>query len=394
MKQCITWVASLIATIALFSFTSHQTTDKSGYKISFKIKGASDSVYLCRYYGDKRYYQDTAVADAKGAFTFEGKEPLLEGMYFVLLPGQKFFDLIVSTQSFSMEGDTTDLVKHMVIKNAPDNKAFYEYQQFYIRQKEKVDSINAKAKQDPTLKDKAAEAIKGIDAQMTTYISAFKTNNSKSLFTSILNASEDVQFPEIPKKANGQLDSLFMYRYYKSHFFDKVNFDDDRLIRTPVLAPKIDRYFKDLVTQAPDSIIKELDILLAKMSKAKDTYEYTVRTMTYKYETSEIMGMDAVFVHMGKSYYEKGKCPWATEEVLKKIKERTDILDPLLLGKKAPNLYMADTSGNYVQLHSLRAKYTLIFFWDSNCGHCQKEVPKLFELYKSGLKTKGAIVYA
>src|SRR3954471_4626917 len=109
MKQRIVGLLGLfIATLALFSFTSHDgTKDSGGYKISFKIKGAADSVYLCRYYGDKRYYQDTAVADAKGAFAFEGKDALPEGMYFVLLPGQKFFDIIVADQVFSIEGDTS-----------------------------------------------------------------------------------------------------------------------------------------------------------------------------------------------------------------------------------------------------------------------------------------------
>ncbi|MDB5272502.1 MAG: putative thiol-disulfide isomerase [Chitinophagaceae bacterium] len=394
-KQSVVWTLGLfISAIALFSFT-YRSHDKEGYKISFKIKGtsAADSIFLCRYYGDKRYYQDTAIAEAKGTFVFEGKEALPEGMYFVLLPGQKFFDILVSNQTFSMESDTSNFAKYMVVKNSPDNKSFYEYQQFYIRQKEKVDSINAKAKLDPALKDKTTEAIKQIDVQMIDFIKTFKQTHSKSLFTSILNASEEVQFPEIPKKENGQLDSTFMYRYYKAHFFDKVNFADDRLIRTPVLAPKIDRYFKDLVAQSPDSIIKELDALLAKVVNAKDTYEYLVRTMTYKYETSEIMGMDAVFVHMGKNYYEKGKCPWATKEVLDKIKERTDILDPLLLGKKAPNLYYTDTTGKYVQLHSVKAKYLILFFWDSNCGHCQKDVPKLFGLMPK-LKPKGVAVYA
>lgn len=397
MKQRLVGLAGLfIATLALFSFTSHENSKDAaatGYKISFKIKGAADSVYLCRYYGDKRYYQDTAIADAKGAFVFEGKDALPEGMYFVLLPGQKFFDILVANQVFSIEGDTSNFVKYMVTKNSPDNKSFYDYQQFYLKQKESVDSINAKVKQNPALKEQTTEAIKAIDVKMNDYITNFKKVNAKSLFTTILNASEEVQFPEIPKKENGQLDSVFMYRYYKNHFFDKVDFKDDRLIRTPILAPKIDRYFKDLVTQSPDSIIKEIDWLLAKVANSKDTYEYLVRTLTYKYETSEIMGMDAVFVHMGKNYYEKGKCPWASKETLDKIKERTDILDPLLLGKKAPNLYMTDTTGKYVQLHSIKAKYTLVFFWDSNCGHCQKEVPKLFEMLPK-LKPKGCVVYA
>jgi hypothetical protein len=148
MKKRITLLTGLIiATLALFSFSTNHANkqEPSGYKISFKIKGATDSVFLCRYYGDKRYYQDTAVADGKGGFTFEGKEALPQGMYFVLLPGQKFFDIIVSNQFFSVEGDTSNFVKYMVTKNSPDNKSFYDYQQYYLKQQSQTKSCIKRA---------------------------------------------------------------------------------------------------------------------------------------------------------------------------------------------------------------------------------------------------------
>ena len=79
--------------------------------------------------------------------------------------------------------------------------------------------------------------------------------------------------------------------------------------------------------------------------------------------------------------------------MLDKIKERTDILEPLLLGKKAPTLYMTDSVGKYVVSDAIKAKYLVLYFWDSNCGHCQKETPKLFEAYKTQLRAKGVALY-
>jgi peroxiredoxin len=105
------------------------------------------------------------------------------------------------------------------------------------------------------------------------------------------------------------------------------------------------------------------------------------------------MGMDAVFVHLGKEYYMKGKCPWATSSTVTKITERVELLEPLLLGKKAPNLFMTDTTGTYRYLHDVNAKYTILFFWDSQCGHCQQETPKLYEWWLKN-RSKGIQVYA
>jgi peroxiredoxin len=45
-------------------------------------------------------------------------------------------------------------------------------------------------------------------------------------------------------------------------------------------------------------------------------------------------------------------------------------------------------------LYDVKAKYTVMIFWDHGCGHCKKEIPKLVEQYNSKLKAKGVQVYA
>jgi len=369
-----------------------------GYDIKVQIKGIkqADTVFLARYYADKRYYQDTALADAKGFISFSDTTQLKEGMYFLLLPGQKIFDFILNPKSFSISLNMNDenLVQSASFKNSPDNTAFYDYQKFFMNQKIKADSINGLMKDaDSKKKETLTKQLQDIDSTMLNYIQVFLKNNPKSLFTSILNCTRDIDVPPAPKRADGTIDSTWQYHYYKKHYFDNVNFSDDRLLRTPVLVSKVDNYFKNLVVQRPDSLIKEIDMILGKCAASKDLFEYFVRDYTYKYETSQVMGLDAVFVHLGKEYYMKGKCFWATPETVKKIKERVEILDPLLLGKKAPNLYMTDTTGTYRYLYDVKAKYTILFFWDSQCGHCQKETPKLYEWWLKN-RSKGIQVYS
>ena len=33
-------------------------------------------------------------------------------------------------------------------------------------------------------------------------------------------------------------------------------------------------------------------------------------------------------------------------------------------------------------MHAVEAKFTILIFWDPNCGHCKKEIPKLQALYE------------
>jgi peroxiredoxin len=95
------------------------------------------------------------------------------------------------------------------------------------------------------------------------------------------------------------------------------------------------------------------------------------------------MGMDAVFVHMAENYYLTGQAYWIDENVESKIRDRYNTLKYILIGKLAPPLAIPDTSGKYKSFTSFKSKYTVLFFWDPNCGHCQKEAPKLQELYNT-----------
>ena len=109
------------------------------------------------------------------------------------------------------------------------------------------------------------------------------------------------------------------------------------------------------------------------------------------------MGMDKVFVHMIDNYYAKGKAFWVDETLLFKMKDRADQLRNNLIGNKAPNLTMIDTNNVYHSMYNVKSKYTLLIFWDANCGKCKEEMPKLVEFYDSinkGKKEKFFDVYA
>src|SRR5476651_289973 len=85
---------------SLFSFKTGKDDGKSKkttYNLKFKVNGLKDSAcYLANYYGDKQYIQDTARMDSKGNFTFEGTKELSGGIYLVVLPGKKYFEIILT----------------------------------------------------------------------------------------------------------------------------------------------------------------------------------------------------------------------------------------------------------------------------------------------------------
>ena len=156
----------------------------------------------------------------------------------------------------------------------------------------------------------------------------------------------------------------------------------------------MNNYLTNVVAQTPDSIIKEAGYLVEKARPNKEMFKFVVWYLTYTYETSNVMGFDAIFVHMVKTYYMTNQCYWVSPKILDNLTKRAEKLEPLLLGKVAPNLIMQDTSLNLQSLHAVKANYTVLLFWDPECGHCQTEVPTIHEYYLKEKKELGFEVFA
>jgi thiol-disulfide isomerase/thioredoxin len=284
----------------------------------------------------------------------------------------------------------------MKIKGSNDNVLFYEYLKFIQDRSKDVEPLKAERKvkadnHQPT--DSLDEKIKAIDKQVIDFKTNFINAHPDCILSAIFKGSQDPEVPELPIKPDGSRDSAFAYYYYRDHYFDKLDLSDERLLRSPIYYNKLQYFTKNLMIQIPDSIIPMADMLVNAASKNKETFKYMVWYLTNTYETSNIMGMDQVFVHLVKNYYTKEKAYWVDETTLYKINDRARILEPILLGKKVKNLILTDSSGVYQALYNITTPYTILYFWDPDCGHCKKATPKV-KAYYDKVKSKGVQVFA
>mgnify|MGYP003641292272 FL=1 len=235
---------------------------------------------------------------------------------------------------------------------------------------------------------------KELDEEVKAYIKLLHENHSGTLTSNFIKALSVPQVPEPPKNEDGSIDSSFSFRYYKNHFFDDLDFTDQRLLRTSVYHEKIMTYLNKLTYQIPDSIIKSVDVVLKNAIKNDELFKYTLNNLTSKYERSEQMGIDAVFVHLAKNYYMKGMADeWFSKEQLKKLSERANALEPLLIGKKAPNIVVKDTAQKkFLQLYEVESPFTIVYIWSPDCGHCKISTPELKKVYDE-YKSKGVEVF-
>jgi thiol-disulfide isomerase/thioredoxin len=121
---------------------------------------------------------------------------------------------------------------------------------------------------------------------------------------------------------------------------------------------------------------------VGKTQGSDETFQYVVRYLLNHYQKSNIMGMDEVFVHMAEKYYLSGKADWVDSTTLAKMRDRVSKIKPNIIGKKAPELKVINTSGEHTSLHDVESKYTLVYFWEPTCSHCKKLTPKIYDLYQ------------
>ncbi|MEM7512874.1 MAG: thioredoxin-like domain-containing protein, partial [Bacteroidota bacterium] len=363
---------------------------QEGTDIQMEIKNfQGKEAYLAYYYGDKQYIKDTLDV-ISGKTSLKADTLLPGGIYLVVLPpSNSYFELIIDKdQQFSITTDTTDFVSNMVIQGSNENDLFYGDLTFLREQRAKATSLQEKIKAAGDDKAKAAsfqEELSGLDKVVKDYRKRLVEDNPDFLYGKVIKSMQEPQVPEAPVDEFGVKDSLFPFRYYRAHFFDNLDFNDERMLRTPVFFSKIDRYLEQLTYKHPDSINTSIDYIIGKADRDKDVFQFLVVNLLNKYANSKIMGMDGVYVHMVEQYYMSGKAFWTDEEQVKKMEERALALTPTLIGRLAPNFRVQDQKEEFIALHDVDAKYTVLYFWDYDCGHCKKITPQLMELYADKL---------
>lgn len=381
------------------------TTFSFGQKLKFKVANQKDTtVFLVKYFGQKLYYADTA--EMKGGYVeFDGKKQQ-PGILGVLFPGQKFFEFVYNNEEVQIETAAPDFVGAMKIKKSEENKVFLEYIKFIGPKKTETNSIieqRSKLKSDdPKYKELTAK-IDALNKEVIDYQNNLMATNKNLLVSKVVKMSMDIDIPEPPVDANGKvIDSNFRFNYFRAHYWDNIDLTDDRLVNTPIFHNKLEYYFgKNMMVQHWDTILYHSYKFCDALNPKSKTFEYCVSWITSTYGKSKIMGMDKVYIMMADRYYcsknAEGKSPafWMTEEKLKELCEKIPVQRNLVMGVQPPNIILRDTTDTkWIGFKDLKSEYTILYFWDPECGHCKKTTPKLQTLYDQKFKDRNIEIFA
>jgi hypothetical protein len=387
-----------------------------GYEIKVKINGLQNSdIILGHYFNKPLYPDDTIHLNISGEGVFKGNKILPEGLYVIFLPTSKYFELILGKdQQFSVVVDTSDLINSLKFTGSTENEIFSDFQKYMVNKQEVLKKCQniIKTSQNAKEKDSARKKIQELGVERKNKILKINSDHPELFVSIFLKSTLEIDVPEANKDKNGKIDSIWQYLYYRSHYFDNFNISDARLLRTPLYEDKIIYYLDNVVPQIPDTLIKEVDFLIDKSRVDSSLFKFMLITLFNHYGKSNIMGMDAVQVHIADKYYITDAW-WSDKKFIDDLKERITILKPLLLNQIAPNIQLLfvpsdhfkaaenDTAlkryphaGSLFYINKVEADFTVLIFWEATCSHCKKAVPDMYKIYKDTLESMGVKIIA
>ena len=384
-----------------------------GYRIEVEVRGApGDTLILGEHFTSRMVPKDTIVLDENARGVFEGRQALSGGLYIMYLDPDHFFDFLLGDdQDLRIHASRDQLPGSVRFTGSEDNSVFLEYKNYLQQKRGELQQIQSTLNAGSSAADTLAvvERQKEINIQMEAFMDRLEQEHG-DLFVSVFVGATREPFPP-PSMLTGDRrhDDSVRYFYYRDHYLDRFDPFDLRLLHTPLYEGKIKNYITRAVSQHPDSLMVAVDFLLQGSRDNAELYRYMLITLFNHFAESKFIGMDAVYFHIAEHYYLKD-ATWSSAEFLSTLEENLAKNKPTLIGQPAPNLIMRripeehfgmaamDTTikkdphiGHDFLIHDIQAPFTILYFWEADCGHCQESTPALHQAY-SRLKDQGVEV--
>lgn len=263
-----------------------------------------------------------------------------------------------------------------------ENQLYLNYLNDQQNIQQKLEQIQINYLQNPslTLKDDYQNNLINLEKFQKEY-----EQKSKGMFAHLLITTSKMPNPKhLCNSPDEYLDEV------RKQFLNFINFNNPKLWMTPILSKKVNAYLFSLNQtndkQEREKVFKEsVNILLEQIenpSNKKKLLHYLVTSLTE--------GKEAPLVEwiINKHYH-------SLPQELKDQKFIDNKIEKLAIieGKPAPNFEWSENGKKYSLSTIDEADNYLLIFWSTECPHCTKSIPLIYEYMKKYQKIK-VIAYA
>lgn len=369
--------------IAYNTNTSAVTEDNLKIHFSSEVNSII-TVKLAYYYGSKVFLQDSISIEPHGELSYTG--PFHKGIYLLVFPDSGVYEFMINNMyehsinifpeknsySCTIQGDSISI-------------AFDVYSKTMTKIVKCIDSLRNEISGIDKVETKKylKESIRHCKDSLQ-FVKEYYANIYKGTFLgNYIQAQLPVLMPVSYKNEAGVYDSLnwlLKLHYYKNHYLDNIDWDDSRLIYTPVMEEKINDYLEKIAKHEARSQSEAIDTILHRV-KNQEVTKFLTEMLLKRFGKLKHKAIEEyAYLYLIKNYYLEGKTPWINDEQSILFQNEYDDLLPGSSGQKAPDISLPDKNDHLINLYDIHSEYLLVFFWNYECKYCKRILQELASL--------------
>lgn len=336
------------------------------------------TVYLLSYYGERNFIIDSARTDSSGSFRFSLAASTPPGMYKIGLGKDLFLDLIFNRENIAFTTGLRALADSLKILSSVENSIYYTFMERDREDQSRLELLQPVLDFYPrhdAFYDQAGREYEQIQRSAAQAVDSLSRSHPGSYAMRIIRLYST---PFIPASL-GREERM---NYLKQHYFDRVDFTDTALLRSPAYANKAISYLalysnnrlqqKQLETE----FIKGVTVVLSAAAVNAEVYKFLLDYLVGGFDKYHF---DDVITYMAENFSDPSSCEDSDKKST--LQKKLETYKKIATGKPAPDLELPDPNGRPVKLSDLRSEYTLLVFYSSECSHCVDMLPKVSTVY-------------
>lgn len=363
----------LIATLILISLCSC-AQNKPLYTGEIQNSGHRQVIVLSLY-GDNVEVLDT-IATPDGKFNFTPGPAVSKGVLRLDAGNRNYIDLIYDGNPVDFVVDYNNPVTGMVINESEENKKWYHYRSSRESCERRLavlgNALSYYPDDDPFYMTMQDEYLNIMDQEEM--LMEEMADIDISTWSGLLIRCDIM--PKLPESMS-QKEQL---AWVKDHFYDNIDFSDERILYSDILPKKTIDYLKlyanrnlsreDLEKQ----YMKSVDRIMSFVGgKNDDVEEMVINHMINGFQQLEFQD---VVTYIVNEYVLGSTC--VDEERKATLEERIEGFDKMAIGQIIPEFSITTTKKETITNDS-KTPYRLIMFWASWCPHCLQDMPEIIK---------------
>ncbi len=355
--------------------------NSTGYSITLELKNYRPGgyVFLKRYNGKTLVSVDSLKPVASKPVVFKGSSPLLDGMY-CIIPNQTVrIDFFISkgeSLNFRILADANNPLQSPTFFGSLENQLFTDINRMmeFIRNG------------DDTKQKQLEEVVHDFEKKAP---GAMLPLFMKSIRNPV------IQEPKIPGVVLNREQQIrdHIRRQFLEHYFDNIEFSDERILTFPVLEEKTATYFRQIVQPHPDTLQFRIIKFLAQAKASEKVYLWGVRYLYELFREASFPGSAGVCSFIATRYILPESWRWKDAGFIDKVRTRFRKANRNAPGTVSTDLVLKTPEGITKSLHSVVSRYTILYFFNPGCESCLPVTTELSNLYQR-FKRKGISVFA